>query len=98
MVSKSLIAKLDDVAKAVDLDVSTIPAEQIKDPVLGNVRSWLREGNPHETKSPDIQQSKVLLRFCQEFDRLLIEEKEQLLRYNEPTDELDDENLRNCLP
>ena len=33
--TKALIAKLDDVAKAVDLDVSTILAEQIKDPVLG---------------------------------------------------------------
>ena len=37
--TKSLIAKLDDVAKTVDLDVSTILAEQIKDPVLGTVRS-----------------------------------------------------------
>ena len=33
--TKSLIAKLDDVAKTVDRDVSTILAEQIKDPVLG---------------------------------------------------------------
>ena len=38
--TKSLIAKLDDVAKTVDLDVSTILAE---DPVLGTVRSWLRK-------------------------------------------------------
>ena len=36
----SLIARLDDVAKTVDLDVSTFLAEQIKDPVLGFVRSW----------------------------------------------------------
>ena len=36
--TKSLIAKLDEVAKTVDLDVSTILAEQIKDPVLGTVR------------------------------------------------------------
>ena len=35
---KTLIAKLDDVAKTIDLDVSTILAEQIKDPVLGTVR------------------------------------------------------------
>ena len=40
--TKSLIAKLDDLAKTVDLDVSTILAEQIKDPVLGTVRSWIR--------------------------------------------------------
>ena len=37
--TKSLIAKLVDVAKIIDLDVSTVLAEQIKDPVLGTVRS-----------------------------------------------------------
>ena len=57
-----LDTKLDDVAKAVDLDVSTILAEQIKDPVLGIVRSWLRKGISPEAKSPDIQQSEGLLR------------------------------------
>ena len=36
--TESLIAKLDDVAKTIDLDVSTILAEQNKDPVLGTVR------------------------------------------------------------
>ena len=36
--TKSLIAKLDDVTKTIDLGVSTILAEQIKDPVLGTVR------------------------------------------------------------
>ena len=35
--TKSLMAKLDDFAKTVDLDVSTILAEQIKGPVLGTV-------------------------------------------------------------
>ena len=50
--TKCFIAKLDDVAKTVDLDVSTILAEQIKDPVLGTVRSWLREGTSPERKSP----------------------------------------------
>ena len=39
-----------------------------------------------------------LLIYCQEFDRLLIEVEGQLLCYSEPTDELDDENLRICLP
>ena len=41
--TKSLIAKLDEVAKIIDLDVSTILAEEIKDPVLGTVRSWIRK-------------------------------------------------------
>ena len=96
--TKCLIAKLDEVAKTVDLDVSTILAEQIKDPVLGTVRSWIRKGISPEPKTSEIQQSKGLLRYCQEFDRLLIEEEGQLLCYNEPTEKLDDENLRICLP
>ena len=96
--AKSLIAKLDEVAKTIDLDVSTILAEQIKDPVLGTDRSWIRKRTSIERKDPKIQQSKEHLGYCQEFDRLLIEEDGQVLCYNEPTDELDDENLRICLP
>ena len=89
--TKSLIAKLDEVAKTIDLDVSTILAEQIKDPVLGTVRSWIQKGTSPEPNDPKIQQSKGLLRYCQELDRLLIEEEGQLLSYNEPTDKSDDE-------
>ena len=37
--NKALIQKLDEVAKTVDLDVSTILEEQMKDPVLGTVCS-----------------------------------------------------------
>ena len=96
--TKALIQKLDEVAKTVDLDVSTILEEQMKDPVLSTVRSWIRKNTPPDTKSPEIQQSKGLLRYCQEFNRLLIGEEGQLLCYNEPTDKLEEENLRICLP
>ena len=96
--TKAFIPKLDEVAKTVDLDVSTILEEQMKDPVLGTVRSWIRKNTPPDTKSPEIQQSKGLLRYCQEFNRLLIEEDGQLLCYNEPSDKLEEENLRICLP
>ena len=58
--TKSLIAKLDEVPEKVNLDVSTILAEQIKDPVLGTVRSWIRKGTSPEPKTPEIQQSKGL--------------------------------------
>ena len=95
--TKALIAKLDEVAKSVDLDVSTILAEQIKDPVLGTVRSWIRKQIPPNAKSPEIQQSKGLLRYRQELDRLFIETEGQLLCYNEPSDKLDEENFRFCL-
>ena len=60
--TKSLIAKLDEVAKTIDLDMSTILAEQIKDPVLGTVRSWIRKRISPEPKTPKIQQSEGLLR------------------------------------
>ena len=96
--TKALIAKLDEVAKTIDLDVSTMLAEQIKDPVLGTLRSSIQKRTSPEPKAPKIQQSKGLLRFCQEFDRLLIEKEGQLLCYNEPTDKLDEESLRICLP
>ena len=92
--TKSLFAKLYDVAKTVDFDVSTSLAKQIEDPVLATVRSWLRKAILPDVKSPEIQQSKGLLRHCQEFDRLLIEETGHLLCYNEPTEKLKDENLR----
>ena len=96
--TQALIQKLDEVAKTVDLDVSTILEEQMKDPVLGTVRSWIRENTSPDPKSPDIQQSKGLLRYCQEFNRLLVEDEGQLLCYNEPSDKLEEENLRICLP
>ena len=95
--TKALIQKLDEVAETVDLDVSTILEKQMKDPVLGTVRSWIRKKAPPDTKSPEIQQSKYLLRFCQEFNRNLIEEEGQLFCYNEPSDKLEEENLRICL-
>ena len=56
--TKSLIAKLDEVAKTVDLDISTILAEQIKDPVLGTVRSWIRKGISPEPKTPRFNNQK----------------------------------------
>ena len=96
--TKALITKLDEVAKNVDLDVSTILAEQIKDPVLGTVRSWIHKRITPDSKSPEIQQSKGLLRYCHEFDRLLIETEGHMLCYNEPSDKLKEEIFKICLP
>ena len=77
--TKALIAKLDEVSKIVYLDVSTILAKQIEDSVLGIVRSWIRKGDQPNAKTLEIQQSKGLLRHCQERDRLLIEAQGQLV-------------------
>ena len=81
-----------------DLDVSTILAEQIKDPVLGSVRSWIRKQISPDVKSPEIQQSKGLIRYCPQLDRHIIETEGQLRCYKEPSDKLDKENFRICLP
>ena len=61
--TQSLIAKLDECAKTIDLYVSTILAEKIKDPVLGTVRSWIWKGTSPEAKGPEIKQSKGLLQY-----------------------------------
>ena len=60
--TKALIQKLDEVAETVDLDVLTILTGQMKDPVLGTVRSWIRKNTPRDNISPEIQQCKGLLR------------------------------------
>ena len=56
------------------------------------------QNTPPDTKSPEIQQSKGLPRYCQKFNRLLIEKEVQLLCYSEPSDKLGEVNLRICLP
>ena len=48
--TKALIQKLDEVAKTVDLDVSTILEKQKKDAILGAVRSWIPKNTPPSTK------------------------------------------------
>ena len=98
MKTQDLITKLDDVAKVVDLDISTILQEQLKDPVLSIVRSWIEGNLSPDLRAPEVRQPKGLLRYGQELDRLLIEEHGQLLCYDEPSDSLDERNLRICLP
>ena len=95
--TKALIQKLDELAKTVDPDASTILAEQMKGPVLGTVRSLICKNTTPDFKSPEIEQSKGLRRYCQEVARLLTEHEGQLLCYNEPSDKLEEENLRICL-
>ena len=96
--TKAFIQTLDEVAKAVDLDVPTILEEQMKDPVLGAVRFWIRKNTSPDTKSPEIQQSKGLLRYCQEFERHLFEDEGQILCYNEPSQKQEEEKFPICLP
>ena len=66
--TQDLITKLDDVAKVVDLDVPTILQEQLKDPVLSIVRSWIDGSLSPDLRAPELRQSKGLLRYGQELD------------------------------
>ena len=95
--TQDLITKLDDVAKVVDLDVPTLLQKQLKDPVLSIVCSWIENNTSPDLKASEIRQSKDLLRYGEELDRLLIEKHGQLLCYDEPSDTLDEKNLRICL-
>ena len=56
--TKALIAKLDEVTKTIDLDVSNILAEQIKDPVLGTVRSCIQKKLHPNPKIPKFNNQK----------------------------------------
>ena len=96
--ARELIGQLDKISKEAELNVTTILQEQINDPVLRVVRQWIKTGNKPTPKSPELQHSKGLMRYFQEFDRLTIEEQGNLLCYNEPTDDPADVNLRICLP
>ena len=98
MRTQDLITKLDDIAKVVDLVVPTILQEQLKNPLLSIVRSWIEGNLSPDLRAPDIRHSKGLLAYGQELDRLLIEEHGQFLCYDEPSDTLDERNLRICLP
>ena len=96
MDTKSLIAKLDDIAKTFDHDVSTILAEQIKDPVPGTVRSWIRKRTSPEAKAPEIQQSKFFDDFAKNSTDFQLKKKDNF--YATTSDKLNDGNLRVCLP
>ena len=93
-----MVTNLEDVANVVDLHVPTILQEQLKNPVLSIVRSWIGGNLSPDLSVPKIRQSKGLLRYGQELDRLFVEEHGQFLCYDEPSDTLDEKNLRICLP
>ena len=95
--TRDLITKLDDVTNVVDLDVPTKKQEQLKDPALRILRSWIERNTSPDLRAPEIRQFRGLLRYGQVLDRLLIDEHGQLLCYDNPSDTLDERNLRICL-
>ena len=79
MKTQKLFTKLAEVAKYVNLDVSTILQEKLNGQVLNVLRSRLIAGVSLVLRAPEIRQSKGLFRNCQEISRLLKEEDGQLL-------------------
>ena len=73
-------------------------AEQINDPVLQVVQSWVRNHNKPTTKTPEIQQSKALLSYFNNFNQLFLDKKSNLLSYNEPVHGTDKYEMKICVP
>ena len=60
--TQGLITKLDEVAKILDPDVTTILQQQLKDPLFRNLRCWVSECISSEPEAPEIRKSEGLLR------------------------------------
>ena len=96
--TKELIQKLSDFAKTADLDVTTLVEEQLNDPVLQKVRSWIKKSDKRPTKTHDINQSKALLSYFNKFEQLFIDEETNLLCYNETVQETNRTEMKICVP
>ena len=90
-----MIQKLSDFAKTADLDVTTL-VEQLNDPVLQKVRSWIKKSDKRPTKTHDINQSKALLSYFNRFEQLFIDEETNLLCYNETVQETNKTEMKMC--
>ena len=96
--TKDLLQKLSDYSKIADLDITTLVAEQINDPVSQVVRSWVRNNNKPTTKTPERQQSKALLSYFNNFNQLFLDKESNLLCYNEPVHGTDKYEMKICVP
>ena len=96
--TKDLLQKLSDYSKTADLDITTLVAEQINDPVLQIVRAWVRNKNKPNTKTPEIHQSKALLSYFNNFNQLFLDKESNLLCYNEPIHGTDKCEMKICVP
>ena len=67
---------MSDFAQTADLDVNTLLEEQLIDPVLQNVRSWIKKSDKRPVKTHDeINQSKALLSNFNIMEQLFIDEE-----------------------
>ena len=96
--TKELIQKLSEFAETADLDVTTLVEEQLNDPVLQKVRSWIKKSDKRPIKTHDINQSKALLSYFNRFEQLFIDEETNLPCYNETIQETSKTEMKICVP
>ena len=90
-----LIDKLTAFSKEVDLNTSVICQEQLKDPVLKQIRQ-LRANNTKDEKKIEFRQSKAIMSYINNFEKLSF--VGNILCIQQQTDEPDVENLKICVP
>ena len=89
-----LIDKLTAFSKEVDLNTSVICQEQLKDPVLQQIRQ-LRANNTKDEKKIEFRQSKAIRSFTNNFEKLSF--VGNILCIHQQTDEPDIEYLKICV-
>ena len=72
--------------------------EQLNDPVLQKVRSWIKKSDKRPAKTHDINQSKALLSYFNRFEQLFIDEETNFLCYNETVQETNKTEMKICVP
>ena len=93
--ARELIDKLTNFSKEADLKTSVICQEQLKDPVIQQIRQ-LRTNNTQDEKKIEFRQSKAIMSYINNFEKLSFERN--ILCIQQQTDEPDIENLKICVP
>ena len=93
--ARELIDKLTAFSKEVDLNLSVICQEQLKDPVLQQIRQ-LRANNTKDEKKVEFRQSKAIMSYINNFEKLSF--VGNILCIQQQTDEPDIECLKICVP
>ena len=95
MDAKELILKLTSFAKNVDLNTEVLCEEQLKDPVLQQIRKFFLSQNK-DLKTIENRQSKAITNYLNNFENLCI--IGNLLCIKEQTDDPNTELIKVCVP
>ena len=92
---KELIEKLSSFAKDIDLNITAISQELLKDPVIQTVRQLFESGNKDE-KNLKFRQSKAMKAYLNNFENLCL--IGDLLCIKQPTEDPIFQNIKICAP